>query len=403
MQSNLNVPFLNRFLPLILLLGSFAAVSCKSESGPVGGSIVPPSDVVYDTLLVNGFTAQALDGYSGKLTYFPIGSYDDALFGEYTSTAYLKPAITGFNLDTTLDAGYTMYLELVLDSAFVYGNKAADSEFTVYTVQESWRGNEFRLSDKPLYDTSNPVATFTVSDSDSMRIELSEDWKDAFNEIYSDTSATRDSTYLYEFNGLAVVPSGGSAKISFPDVNRSSFILLNSAEEDTATVGIGDWAYSMEHNNAPQFPNHYLFENTLASFYKLDLSPALDTLTARNLIRAELVLYEDTEKLQDTGTLPAGHTRVKASEMAVYNGYTRDLEYDLFFSEPTARGAFDNITNSYRFNITPYVNTYIFSTPKTNDLYLDMRPAGGLLRNTLIFGDTAPDSLKPKLILLTAK
>lgn len=401
MQRDFTISNTIRSILPALLFVSMAVLSCNSSNGPVGVGVIPPATIHYDTLYVNGFSPLSIDGYTGKLTYFPIGKYNDPLFGDFEAVGYIKPSISPLFLDTVLDNDYIMYLDLVMDSENYYGDTGADTDIALYDVTESWRGNAFRLSTKPAYDTTTPIATFSMQGRDSIRIELPGEWRDRYVDMYRDTTAARDSLYNYGFSGLAVVPVGGSSKISFPTTPRSRFVLLNPDRQDTAIVAISDWAYSLEHTNAPAIPDRLTLTNTLSSLYNIDLNDELDTLTKENLLKAELILYEDSEQMDNS--LPANHERVNPVGVALKNGYTTDLDFDLFFKEPDASGVFDEKIKAYRFNITAYVNTYIFDSPKSNDVYLEMRPAGGLLSSTILFDSSAPDSLKPKLILLTTK
>src|SRR5690554_1582598 len=216
MQRNLKVTGINQLVLFLVLLNVTILSSCNNKTGPVGGGLIPVSEVSNDTLMASGFTPATLDGYGGKLTYFPIGHYNDQLFGDVESIAYLKPSVSGVNLDTTLTTDYTMYLDLVFDSVSVYGNSLAQTDFAVYKVTEGWRGNEFLLSDKPNFDTTALIGTFTKERQDSIRIKLSDTWLNDYATVLNDTSATRDSTFFYDFFGLAIVPIGGSSKISFP-------------------------------------------------------------------------------------------------------------------------------------------------------------------------------------------
>lgn len=402
MQRNLKVTGINELALFLVLLSVTILTSCNDKTGPVGGSIIPVSEVSYDTLMATGFNATSLDGYGGKLTFFPIGRYNDQLFGDVESIAYLKPAITGVALDTTLSTDYTMYLDLVFDSVSVYGDSLSQSDFAIYKVMEGWRGNEFQLSSKPSYDNTIPIATFTKERQDSIRIELSDAWLTEYATILNDTSATQDSTFLYDFFGLAIVPTGGSSKITFPTISQSRFWLINGAIGDTNSVRIQDWAYNLNRTNAAPVPGRLTLINSLEKLYNLNLKDELDSLKAQNLLKAELILYEDTEQLQNT--LPLNHTRLYVNGVALKNGFSTSLEYDLFFKEPNSSGFYDSKNNAYRFDITSLVNTYIFGTPSSDDIYLDIRPSNGLLRSTILYDETAPDSLKqPKLILTTAK
>lgn len=401
MQRNLKVTGINQRVLFLMLLSVTLLTSCNDKTGPVGGGIIPVSEISYDTLMATGFTPTSIDGYGGKFNFFPIGRYNDQLFGDVESIAYLKPSITGVVLDSPLPNGYIMYLDLAFDSVNVYGDSLSQSNFAVYKVTEGWRGNEFRLSNKPNYDTANPIGVFSRGKQDSVRIQLSHSWLNEYATVLNDTTATQDSTFFYDFFGLAIVPTGGSSKISFPTITQSRFWLINATLGDTAFVRIHDWAYNLNRTNVVPIPERLTLTNTLENFYNLSLKEELDTLKAQNILKAELIVYEDTEQLKNT--LPANHTRLDITGVALKNGFTTSLEYDLFFKEPESRGLFDSRINGYRFDITPLVNTYIFGTLDSDDLYLDIRPSDGLLRSTILYDETAPDSLKPKLILTTAK
>jgi len=401
MQRNLKVTGMNQLVLFLVLFSVTILSSCNNKTGPVGGGLIPVSEVSNDTLMATGFTPATLDGYSGKLTFFPMGSYDDQLFGDVESIAYLKPTVIGVKTDTTPNTSYSMYLDLVFDSVSVYGDTLALSNFAIYKVTEGWRGNEFMLSNKPSFDTATPIGVFSKGRQDSVKIRLSNTWVNEYAAVLNDTSATRDSTFQYDFFGIAIAPIGGSSKISFPTIAESRFRLINESQSDTIYTRIHDWAYHINRTNVVQVPERLTLINTLENFYKLSLKEELDTLQAQNLLKAELIVYEDTEQL--VNTLPANHTRLDVSGVALKNGFSTSLVYDLFFKEPESRGLYDSKNSAYRFDITPLVNTYIFGTLETDDLYIDIRPSDGLLRSTILYDETAPDSLKPKLILTIAK
>ncbi len=388
-----------RLVLFLTISGLFLA--CGSKSGPVGGGIIPEVEVTYDTLLVSGFQPDSVPSYTGKLTLTPVGKFTDPLFGDVEAIAYIKPTIYSFAVDTTLDNNYSMYLDLMFDTTQVYGDSLSETEFSVYKVTELWRSNELLQDSKPAYDASVEIGSFTRSKEDSIRVPLSQDWFEEFASFVNDTSDTQDSSFVYDFHGLVIVPKGGSSKISFPSPAASAFRLINEEVGDTAIVGLNDWGYSLEYANKPYPANRFALYNSLDRFYSFSLEEEVDSLTIRNLLKAELILYQDTDLLESS--LQPNTDRVDIPYLEIKYGFTNSLAYELQFSSTEILGYLDENINAYRFDVTAHVNSYIFDDPSDKTLYLHMNPANGLLRSTLLYDESANYSLKPKLILLTAK
>tara|TARA_R110002096_G_scaffold428478_4_gene640243 strand:- start:28801 stop:30000 length:1200 start_codon:yes stop_codon:yes gene_type:complete len=399
MQRNVKAAGVRRLVLLLTISGLFLA--CGTKSGPVGGGIIPEIEVAHDTLMVSGFQADSVASYTGKLTITPIGKYTDPIFGDVEAVAYIKPTIYSFSLDTTLDNSYSMYLDLMFDTTQVYGDSLSQTEFSVYKVTELWRSNELFNDTKPAYDESVEIASFTRLKEDSIRISLSQTWFAEYASFVNDTSATQDSSFVYDFYGLAIVAKGASSKISFPVPTASAFRLINEDVGDTTIVGLNDWGYSLDYANKPYPANKFALYNSLDRFYSFSLEEEVDSLTIRNLLKAELILYQDTDLLESS--LQANSTRIDIPYLELKSGITNGLAYGLQFSSSEIVGYLDESINGYRFDVTSHVNSYIFDDPSNKTLYLHMNPANGLLRSTLLYDETAIKALKPKLILLTAK
>ncbi len=399
MQRNVKAAGVRRLVLLLTISGLFFA--CGTKSGPVGGGIIPEVEVAYDTLMVSGFHADSVSSYSGKLTRTPIGKYSDSAFGDVEAVAYIKPTIYSFNLDTTLDNSYSMYLDIKFDTTQIYGDSLAQTEFSVYKVTELWRSNELLVDTKPAYDESVEIASFTRLREDSIRVSLSQTWVEEFASYVNDSTATQDSSFVYDFYGLAIVPKGTSSKISLPIPSSSEFKLINTEVGDTASVAILDWGYSVEYANKPYPANKLALYNSLDRFYSFSLEEEVDTLTIRNLLKAELIIYQDSGLLESS--LPVNNTRFEIPYLELKSSINNGIAYELQFSSSEIVGFLDENINGYRFDVTSHVNSYIFDDPSDKTLYLHLNPANGVLRSTLLYDENAIKSLKPKLILLTAK
>ncbi len=386
-------------LYLVLLSATFFA-TCKDNEGPVGGGIISVSDIKNDTLAVSGFNKMSFDGYSGKLDAIPLGKYDDQLFGTFEAIGYIKPAIQGVNPDTLVrDGDYSMYLELSFDTTYVYGDTLAATDFNIYKITENWRGYENRLSDQVQYDDTKIIASFSRTKEDSMRIKLDDEWMYDYADILNDTSSVKDSTYYYGFYGLAIVPGNASTNISYSLAKTSRFYLISETQEDTVLVGLNDWDYALMRDNVNEIPDRLTLINTLESLYNFKLKNKVENFGNENLLKAELLIYEDVEQLNNT--LPNSHIRSEVLNTALRFGYTEDLDFDLYFFDPHAWGTFDKDLGAYRFDITSLINAYLYDNPPSDEIYLNLSPADGLLRSTILYGENAPDELKPKLILTT--
>lgn len=384
---------------MVLLCITFFA-TCKDNEGPVGSGIISVSDIKNDTLMVSNFSKLTFDGYSGKFDSTPIGSYNDQLFGNFEAIAYIKPSIRGVNTDTTIRGGdYSMYLDLAFDSTFTYGDTLATTNFNIYKITESWRGNENRMSDQINYDDSKIIASFSRTNEDRIRIKLDDEWMYEYADVLDDTTGAQDSTYYYGFYGLAIAPENGSTKISYPLSKSSRFYLISETQEDTVHANLQDWDYALIRDNVNETPDRLTLINSLESLYNFKVKDLVADFSKQNLLNAELILYEDVDQLNNS--LPDGHVRTESSTIALRFGEEADLDFDLYFRDANTTGKYDKDLKAYKVDITSLINSYLYDNPPSDELYLYLRHAEGLLRSTILFDDSAPDDLKPKLILTT--
>lgn len=395
MQTNPKAAFSWRLLLSAAIFGLL--ISCENPSS-VGDNIIPQPGVRFDTLTVAGFDQDSLIIQAGNLTFIPIGSYDDPLFGEIRTVAFFRPSIS-FGLDTTLDDNWDIKLRLRMDSTLVYGDTLSGaSDFAIYDITENWRGNELMINSNLAYSTSSPITSFSMNDEDILDVDMPASWRDRFAVHANDTTDARDSLYTEQFFGFAIEQTSAPGKIRNILGSEVDLLLINNLKSDTTTVPMRSWGYTYT-RQAENIPAQRLvFHNTLESFYKLSLSELSTGITANNIIRAELVLYSDQTNLENA--LPANHTRNPVDGVDMFNTVDPPSPYNLQFTVPSLTGVYVEEDGTFRFNISSIVEQYVQGNITDRELYLVLNPANGTFQSTLIFDETVP-GFEPKIIITT--
>ncbi|MDZ7716341.1 MAG: hypothetical protein U5J95_09035 [Balneolaceae bacterium] len=118
--------------------------------------------------------------------------------------------------------------------------------------------------------------------------------------IYNNSdSAERDSLYLNELFGLAIVPQNNAQIIPFSSSN-SEFVIEEA--DDTTVVSLRDWATSIKRTNQPNKPADTNLEfSTLEKMtsFRMDLT-AEEFGTTVNISNVELIVPVDTETMEQS-------------------------------------------------------------------------------------------------------
>lgn len=382
-----------------LILSGFIVISLISceNTNTVGGGVVEPVDVVVDTLYVNDFQQQQLDIFSGGLSNFPIGKYDDPLFGGFEITGYLKPVLLSSPTDS-LDNSSKLKLLLTTNLDRAYGDTTETANFSIYKVTERWRENEVMSSEDITYDSGNLLGSFSYLDQDSIIIDISDSFLSEYAEYVNNEDDDRDSLYNYEFFGLAIVPDGASSQIVFPSISDSKFLTIK--DTDTVSVALRDKVFTVDRTNEPTFNDRIYLNSFLESFYRISFENQAGNIDPQNILNAELYLYED--RTQVSGSLPINEIRPVIEFLDLRYANSQDLRYDLQLVPPDFVAFRDTLDNSFKFNITQHINSYLFGEPSEKEFYLTLGVNGGILNASIFHDSTATAQLRPKIILTIA-
>ncbi|MEO9886878.1 MAG: hypothetical protein ABJR05_09540 [Balneola sp.] len=394
MQKSISkVAFTWRLILSVLVVSSL--ISCEN-SNTVGGGVVDSAGIRIDTVSIPDFQQNGSDIFSGKLQSLPIGEYNDPLYGSSRSIAYFKPSL-GPARDASLSLLSDFILKLQINNNLHYGDTSQVANYSVYKVTERWRGNTISSTDNISFDTSELLGSFSYQNEDSVSITLSQSLLEEYAEYVNNDSSNVDSLYNFEFFGIAIVPDNVSAQIIYPNIIGSEFLTIRRSTQDSVSINLQDYAFTLDRQNTPMFPNRLYLNNYLESFYSINFETVANNLSNENILRAELVLYEDADQISTS--LPQNHIRPETRFLDLKFASESELRYDLQFTTTDFVGVLDTTDNTFRFNVTNHINNYIFGSPDERELYLNINPNGGIFNSTILFDNTSTAAMRPKLIL----
>lgn len=387
------------YISLLALL--FIINGCE-DPGSVGSEYVDRPELQYDTLSVENTQLLSYSGYSGRLSFIPMGSYADPVFGDISANALFKPILAPAVSDSIELGDFSMQLFVSLDSLETYGDTLSSSNFTLYEITQPWRGRALRMNEDIQYNT-NPVGTFSINPgASSLYVQnLSDTWVDKYKCYYTNCNelAQIDSVYNYEFGGLIAVSDDGNSKIEFGIASESQFVFINEAGTDTVDVPLRDWGYTLDRANQNVPANTFALHSTLEGMAKISmpLQALKDGTASRNILRADIVFYEAEEELQTS--LPANHQRPRINGVNFGPVPTDDPVYEYQFGAISFFGVKNDGDAGYEINITNYINNVLFGDESREVLVLNLGSATGALRSSVFYDETAPEHLRPKIII----
>jgi hypothetical protein len=399
------------FFAIILCVIFLVLSGCENPGSVGSGLSKSKADVETDTIFVKGVQAIQPNSYSGELSFFSTGHYDDPLFGSMEATAFLKPRLPGD--DNTMDEDAKMLMRIILDGDQVYGDRSAAQEFSIYEIDELWRDRALKIYDDIEVDTTEKVGEFTIEEEDSLDVELSAEWVEKYRQFTGSTNA--DSLYKYNLFGLAVVPDNKNKII--PLNSSSTRFVIQNPEADTFDVSTKEWGYNLErsvNNTMPQgsVPLYSTYENVI-NFDDLGISE-LD-IFASGFSKAELVLYQNNAEMEQS--MQSEPTTVRrANELTVdlhladSAAVPENIDPGIPLSEPNARffrirGSYSASKGSYRFDITNLAERIIQVGVPENREYFITFPNDGVIKPGLIYTDSdqVPVDKQPKIIITSLK
>ncbi|MBD3617226.1 MAG: hypothetical protein HUJ22_11710 [Gracilimonas sp.] len=395
-----NKGFVSLYISLLTLILIFNG--CE-DPGSVGNSYIDEPTTVIDTLFLDNIAVENFQGYSGNLQSISIGKYSDQMFGDIQTTGLVRP-IRNPNIPDSLNIegnNFSLKLEIQLDSVNTYGDTLSVSEFSIYEITSLWRGNSYRLDSELTYDEGTEIGSFTIGQEKNIIVDLSDSWKDKYATYLNSDEANIDSLYQYEFHGLAIVPTGNTNKISFPNTSNSRFLILNEGMTDTAAVRLRNWAYNSERTNVPQNAVKTSLHSTIEEMMKIDIpfSQIRDKHQTSNILKAELVLYEDSIGLAQT--LPTSHYRPDVNFINIDLATTSQKEFQYQLSEHAFFGFKSQDAPYYKANVTNYLNNLLFGQENNSEILIGLGSTSGILRSTSLYNQSASQQLRPKLIITT--
>jgi hypothetical protein len=385
---------------------AFLFISCE-DAGTVGSSFSGSNQIIQvDTLRIDSITPVDLPTFSGELTNFSAGQYDDPLFGSFRATALIMPGLP--IAERAIGSGDELFL--ILFPTTVYGDSASTAAFDLIEIGERWRGTNWTLDDRPVL-TGNVIGSFEVGPAaDSIAVPLDRDWITNYSTFIPEVEGQdRDSTFRANVFGIAIVPAGGNKVVgftttqtdgqSFTTLNRSYLFLKQDLSVDDGRIPNRSWAYSLEHDistaTIPMPENATPVFNTFKQAFQLDFRINETILGTKNISRVEAVLYEDTLSLQNS--LPEFHKRPKSERTFIFRLQPGEQNFSVV-RNPNDNILRNNADASYRFNLLGYTNDILFGTPQQLTFVATSGSNNGLIYPNLIYNTLEPGFF-PKIIV----
>lgn len=390
----------------IIICSIFLGLSSCENPGSVGSDLTKSKAAVEtDTFFVDGFQAIQPNSYSGELSFFSAGVYNDPLFGSIEANGFLKPGLPDDS--NTIESDAKMLLRVILDRDQVYGDKSTTQEFNVYEIGEIWRDRALKVYDEIQVNTFQKVGELSVGTRDSLDVELAERWVRKYRRMIN--SEDTDSLYKYDFFGLAIVPNNENKIISLS--SSSTRFVIQNPETDTFDVATGEWGYNLARTGDSSFPQGSLplsstYENVI-HFEDL-LSSDID-IQASGLSKAELILYENSSVMeQSLQSEPATVQRPESPKAYLHLADPTNVPENIDPGTPEEgriEGTYSPSEGTYRFNITNLVDRKIqIGLPEKREFYVTL-PNDGVIKQSLLYTDSdqVPVDKRPKIIITSLK
>ncbi len=399
---------------VVLAVFTVLAASCEEPGNLGSGFLDDEANLETRTISINSIDEYSTNAYTGGLRYMALGSYDDLLFGEFTSIALIKPSISTSAFEA-IEEDDSFKLRLVFSST-VYGDSTSTASFDIYRVSENWRDNQLRFGDVLPYDETQKVGEFSVSGTETVEIELDDLWVDDYNQYLTSDDENREIIYRDEFPGLAIVPANGTSKVLFANILPVSgeddsnlefvrFILdpedSENGDDSRLYQTLRDWGSAETRLEPAVEQGGFVLHNTLDKMIRFDTELNEQRLGSRNLVNVQLVYYNDRSLLEET--LPGGHTRPEVSHARIHRIDSENVNDWIFSRNPDLIAELDTTDDSFRFDITNYANSVLFDTPGPGQFYLSIETINGLVFSTVLFDETAPEDQRPKILITSVK
>lgn len=363
------------------------------------------TSVEVDTFQVSNIEPYSINTYSGSREFFSAGIFDDPLFGNLEATALLNPDLATYGEE--IEAGTEMTLRLQVNADSTYGDTLSQTDYELIPISEIWRGKAWQLQDEvdevlPPEEDQDPIATFSLSDEDSIDVDLEQEWVDEYLNYYNNESADREDDFIGEFFGFAIVPQNESKIVPF---SRSDTQFILDAPGDERNISVGQSAYSLDRTDEQSENDAENLYNTLENITGFDMDISRDAFGTTNISRAELKFYPNTERLEES-IEQASEDAVRPDSLDLELHYLppEDLSDRLDPGTPIARAEYDEDADSYTFELTDFVNSMILDgLDEENRFFVTLRTNDGVIRSSLLFNNNATEQQQPKIIITSIK
>lgn len=373
-------------------------VACE-DPGSVGGEFVDQAEVLVDTMLINTLTLSTENPYLGRQTLSPIGEFDDQVFGVVQAQSYFKPEIDYFSAtDSTINIASNLTMRLRVSEDDVYGNTESTATYSVYRVNELWRGSTYTKGDT-LTTGAEVVGSFSDADIDSagfIDFEMGGSWKQDYVDFFNvKGDDLRQDSYRDNDFGLAIIPDVGTEKVNYINFGLSSLMIITG---DTSSVDMVDWTSDITRSGEVDEVDRIKVHSTYDRYMTLNLKEIIEAAATDNFVRVELILVQDTLALSN-GLGPTEERSIAPSFRLVQGPLdgSDDRAYEFSFSDDAISGFY--IDGEYRFNISTLVNDDAYSDSPIEEVYIFPYSSNGVLEYSSIFSPGVSTPLAPKIII----
>jgi hypothetical protein len=365
-----------------------------------------------------------LKTFTGNLSFFSAGKYNDSVFGEFRSTAFITPGVTRIFNDDIIEADAEMFL--ILDPRDFFGNTdstEATAKYELRYVTERWRTTSFNTDTQPGIGPE-VITTFEVTAAtDSISIPLPQEWISSFRDIYlAEEDVRQDLVRENEF-GFALVPTEDSNAITgfrstftqtdslnVTDFQGSRLFVKNPTTEDDPddgedgeeeelrsefSVPLRGTGFNLDIGEGGTRPEGALpVINTFQQVLRLDTELNDRDFTEQIVSRAELIFYdfEDSEE-----TLPANHRRPASERLLFYRLDETEQQFEVI-KTPVFEPPYREEDDSYRVNITNFVEQVQLGNQTITEFFITPARNNGLIIPRLLSGPGTGER-SPKLII----
>lgn len=385
---------------LVVMIFTTILIGCENP-GSVGGSYTDPGTEVRDTVFsVSDVQTDSFATFSGRLSFFSAGQFNDPLFGDITATSLLKPTLPNTGVSDSMESGSNMDLRLIVDSTAtsnIYGDTLSTAEFDLIEVDQIWRSRAWKLNDE-IALSQNTIGSFTIDEAtDTVDVPLASEWVSRYRAFYNAISSNRDSLYVYDFHGLAVVPRNNSKITPFdPSITRFQIV---SPDNDTSQVSTSHWAFSLDRTNATPPPaGSSKAISTFEKVLKFDLNLSREDLGTANISKVELVFYQNNDALESS--LSGSAKRPEVNNVSLYLSRPQNMPEAISTGNPIAQANYDEDEEAFRFDISQFTNSVLVDgIAEENSFYITIQSNNGIIASSLLHNDEAPEAKRPKMIV----